>query len=47
MDNLAKHVKQAHDDVQEVHTSARKITSRFGQIEKAELDSIMVENKDQ
>lgn len=40
MDNLAKHIAQAHTDVDEVHTSARKITQRFGQIEKVELDSI-------
>lgn len=38
MDNLAKHIAQAHNDVDEVHTSARKITQRFGQIEKVELD---------
>lgn len=39
MDNLAKHIAKAHNDVDEVHTSARKITQRFGQIEKVELDS--------
>lgn len=37
MDNLAKHIDKAQQDVQQVHTSARKITSRFGQIEKGEL----------
>lgn len=36
MNNLAKHIDQAHQDVQQVHTSAKKITSRFNQIEKAE-----------
>lgn len=36
MNNLAKHIDQAHQDVQHVHTSAKKITSRFNQIEKAE-----------
>lgn len=40
MDNLAKHIEQAHTDVSEVHTSARKITQRFGQIEKVELDKL-------
>jgi DNA recombination protein RmuC len=40
MDNLAKHIAQAHNDVDEVHTSARKISQRFGQIEKVELDTI-------
>lgn len=37
MNNLAKHIDQAHQDVQQVHTSAKKITSRFSQIEKGEL----------
>jgi DNA recombination protein RmuC len=40
MDNLARHITQAHDDIEEVHTSAKKITQRFGQIEKVELDDI-------
>lgn len=38
MDNLARHIAQAHTDVDQVHTSAKKITERFIQIEKAELD---------
>jgi DNA recombination protein RmuC len=38
MDNLAKHIEQAHTDVEEVHTSAKKITKRFSSIEKVELD---------
>jgi len=37
MDNLARHIAQAHTDVDQVHTSAKKITERFGLIEKAEL----------
>ena len=37
MDNLAKNIEKAHSDVQQVHTSAKKITSRFGQIEKSDL----------
>jgi DNA recombination protein RmuC len=37
MDNLAKHIDQAQKDVQHVHTSAKKISSRFIQIEKADL----------
>lgn len=40
MDGLARHIEQAHDDVQQVHTSARKITARFGQIERVELDAL-------
>ncbi len=37
MDNLARHIAQAHTDVEQVHTSAKKITERFGQIEQVEL----------
>jgi len=37
MDDLARHIKQAHDDVDKVHTSAKKITSRFEKIERVEL----------
>jgi len=37
MDNLARHIDQANEDVKDVNTSARKITSRFGKIEKVEL----------
>jgi DNA recombination protein RmuC len=44
MDNLAKHIEQAHTDVNEVHTSAKKITQRFGQIEKVELNDDKVES---
>ena len=37
MDKLATHIDQAHKDVNDVQTSARKITSRFGKIEQVEL----------
>ncbi len=37
MDNLSKHIQQANRDVEEVNTSARKISSRFEKIEKVEL----------
>jgi len=37
MDNLAKHIQLAHADVDEVHTSAKKIASRFEKIERVEL----------
>ncbi len=40
MDDLAKHIGQAHADVENVKTSARKITSRFEKIERVELDSV-------
>lgn len=38
MDNLAKHITQAHGDIQDVKTSADKITNHFAKIEKVELD---------
>lgn len=38
MDKLAKHISQANEDVEEVHTSAKKISQRFNQIEKVELN---------
>ncbi len=37
MDRLATHIQQANRDVEEVNTSARKISSRFGRIERVEL----------
>jgi DNA recombination protein RmuC len=39
MDKLATHIGQAHRDVDEVQTSARKITSRFEKIETADLSN--------
>ncbi len=38
MDNLAQHIRQANDDVKRVHTSARKIHARFGQIDAVEVE---------
>ena len=37
--NLAKHIDQAAVDVQQIHTSANKISNRFEKIEKVELDN--------
>ena len=37
MDNLAKHINQAHQDVEDVHISSQKLTSRFQKIEKVEM----------
>jgi DNA recombination protein RmuC len=37
MDRLARHIRQAHRDVDEVHTSARRISGRFEKIEQVEL----------
>lgn len=37
MNNLAKHIKQAHEDAEKVQKSSLKITNRFNKIEKVEL----------
>lgn len=37
MDNLARHINQAHDDVDKVYTSSKKISSRFTKIEQVDL----------
>lgn len=37
MTKLAKHIEQAHADVEDVNTSAKKISSQFQKIEKVEL----------
>lgn len=39
MDKLSKHIDLAHQDVNEVNTSAKKITQRFQKIESVELES--------
>lgn len=46
MDNLSRHIKQASNDVEQVHTSAQKITSRFNQIEKVEFSQNELETND-
>lgn len=38
MDNLGRHIKQASHDVDDITTSARKITGHFDNIENVELD---------
>ena len=43
MDNLAKRIAQAHSDVEQVHISSRKISARFGQIEKADLEDLSLD----
>lgn len=40
MDKLAVHIRQAHDDVKDVNISAQKISKRFVQIERVELDEL-------
>jgi DNA recombination protein RmuC len=44
MNQLAKHIDQAHKDVQLVQTSAQKITHRFQQIEATELNPELTAN---
>ena len=39
MENLQGYIERAHTEVDDVNKSARKITSRFGKIEKVELES--------
>lgn len=39
MDDLAKHISQANKDVEEVHISSKKLTSRFQKIEKVDIES--------
>lgn len=40
MNNLARHIHQANEDVKDVHTSARKISRRFEKIEKVDLEQL-------
>jgi len=40
MDKLSKHIDLAHQDVNEVNTSAKKITQRFQKIESVELSHL-------
>ena len=37
MRDLARHIKQAHEDVEKVQVTSSKISQRFAQIERAEL----------
>jgi DNA recombination protein RmuC len=39
MDQLAKHIHQAQQDVEHVHTSSQKISRRFSQIESVQLSA--------
>ncbi|MEW7977787.1 MAG: DNA recombination protein RmuC [Candidatus Sedimenticola endophacoides] len=40
MEKLSQHISQAHRDVEAVHVSARKISDRFGHIERVELEEL-------
>ena len=43
MKKLADHIRQANQDVEEVHVSSRKISQRFARIDAVELDAQEVE----
>lgn len=43
MKKLADHIRQANDDVQEVHVSSKKISRRFAQIERVELSKEQID----
>jgi DNA recombination protein RmuC len=43
MDKLATHIKQAHDDAEQVQISSRKITGHFERIKSVELDAPALE----
>ena len=45
MDNLSKRIAQAHNDVEQVHISSRKISQRFGQIERADFQGISMDEE--
>lgn len=40
MQDLARHIRQAHEDVDNVQRSSKKITQRFAQIESADLGEL-------
>jgi len=40
MKKLADHIRQAHEDAQDVRITSDKINRRFAQIEKVELNQI-------
>ncbi len=44
MNNLARHIQQAHQDVEQVHKSSQKIASRFSKIEQVELVEESIES---
>ncbi|MDD5298158.1 MAG: DNA recombination protein RmuC [Rhodocyclaceae bacterium] len=40
MQKLTNHIRQAHEDAQEVHVSSKKISSQFSRIEKVQLEDL-------
>ncbi|MDF3055435.1 MAG: RmuC family protein [Gammaproteobacteria bacterium] len=45
MNKLAQHIKQAHEDAENVHTSSRKISRRFEQIEQVQITQVLLEEE--
>jgi len=45
MKKLAEHIRQANQDVEEVHVSSRKISQRFARIDAVDLDSSQAESR--
>jgi DNA recombination protein RmuC len=44
MKKLADHIRQAHEDALDVHTTSQKISRRFAQIERVELEGAHAED---
>ncbi len=42
MKKLADHIRQAHEDAQDVHTTSQKISKRFNSIERVDLEHLAV-----
>lgn len=47
MKKLADHIRQAHEDALDVHTTSQKISRRFAQIERVELESVELTGESQ
>ncbi|MFK5891858.1 MAG: DNA recombination protein RmuC [Pseudomonadota bacterium] len=47
MDDLARHINQAYDDVNKINISRKKISDKFEQIEQTELDDLTIPNPSQ
>ena len=43
MKKLADHIRQAHEDAEDVQITSRKITQQFQRIEAAEIEAVEVE----
>jgi DNA recombination protein RmuC len=47
MDQLTKHIQQAHQDVEQVQRSSHKISTRFGKIEQVEFEPLNRHTKEE